>query len=205
MQQKYIYVVFSATPYKMGSLIRKTTGQVYNHVSISLSEDFSPMYSFARRYYRTPLYGGFVCESPSRFFVKGKVAQICACKLPITQQQYNTLEAMLTMMLRDSKRYLYNHLSAMGSLVRRPVKAADAYTCVEFCVSILKSLDIDVDPKKYYTTGDLLHMLHRFVVYTGPMHTVEEADSAYYAKKPTPHPVFSTLRDILKLIPRLSK
>lgn len=205
MEQKFVYVVFSATPYKMGTLIRKTTGQVYNHVSISLHETFSPMYSFARRYYRTPLYGGFVCESPARFFVKGKVTEICACKLPVTQQQYETLEAMLAMMLKDADRYLYNHLSAMGTLVRRPIKAADAYTCVEFCVSILKALDIDVDPKKYYTTGDILNLLRRFVVYTGPMPTVEEADSAYYAKKPTPHPVLTTLRDILKLVPRVSK
>jgi len=200
-----IYVVFSATPYLIGKAIRHVTGQTYNHVSIALDENLAQMYGFARRFYRTPLYGGFVKETLSRYQVNGKATQICVCKLPVTEDQYNALAARLNMMFSDQNRYIYNHLSAMGALIRKPVKAVDAYTCVEFCVSILQDLGIDIDPEKYYTTGDILQMLQNFVIYTGPMPASIEIDSAYYAKKPTPHPILFTLRDIFKLIPRLSK
>lgn len=203
--QHYIYVVFSATPYKMGALIRKATGQVYNHVSISLSETYSPMYSFARRYYRTPFYGGFVCESPSRYYVKGKATSICVCSLPVSDEQYICVHERLESMLSDQDRYLYNHLSAMATLARKPIRAADAYTCIEFCVSVLHSIGVDLDPGKYHTIDDVLQILNEHVVYTGPMPTSDDVDAAYYAKKPVPHPVWFTVRDILKLFPRLSK
>ena len=31
--QKYLYVLFSATPYRMGYWIRRVTGEPYNHVA----------------------------------------------------------------------------------------------------------------------------------------------------------------------------
>ena len=53
-----IYIVFSATPTGMGSLIRKATRNRYNHVSLSLSRDIRKMYTFARLHRAIPLYGG---------------------------------------------------------------------------------------------------------------------------------------------------
>jgi len=99
-----IYVVFSATPYLIGKAIRHVTGQTYNHVSIALDENLAQMYGFARRFYRTPLYGGFVKETLSRYQVNGKATQICVCKLPVTEDQYNALAARLNIMFSDKKR-----------------------------------------------------------------------------------------------------
>ena len=87
MEKQHIYVVFSSTPYKMGKFIRAMTRESYNHVSIALDESLSQMYSFSRRYYRTPLYGGFVHESRSRYHVNGDATRICLCALPVTSQQ----------------------------------------------------------------------------------------------------------------------
>ena len=63
-ETEYLYVVFSATPYRMGKLIRFVTREPYNHVAISTEASLTRMYSFARRFYRTPFYGGFVTEEP---------------------------------------------------------------------------------------------------------------------------------------------
>ena len=38
---KYIYIVFSATPYKMSSFIRHMLNNRYNHVALSFEEDLS--------------------------------------------------------------------------------------------------------------------------------------------------------------------
>jgi len=202
MEQQNIYVVFSSTPYKMGKAIRALTRETYNHVSISLDESLSKMYSFSRRYNRTPFYGGFVRESVSRYHRKGHTAQIRVCRLQITQEQYRTLENHINALFAQKERYLYNHLSASTALLHKPVKVRDAYTCVEFCVEILRSCGIDVDPDSYYSVGDLEKMLHSFTIYTGPAPEADIYDAAFFAKRPVSRPLQKTVKDILRLFYR---
>lgn len=203
MNQQYIYIVFSSTPYKIGKLIRRVTGEEYNHVSIALDEELTQMYSFSRRYYRLPLYGGFVHESHSRYQVGGVPTKICLCRLPVTPRQYITLRNMLLDMQRKSPVYLYNHLSALGAVVHKPIRARDAYTCAEFCAKILRELGVNFKPGKYYSVGDIKKKLEPYILNCGTMPEPDSFDEAYYAKKPIPHPVFTTLWDMLKLLPRL--
>lgn len=202
-QQRYIYVVFSATPYLIGRAIRRITGECYNHASIALDRDLTRMYGFARRYYRIPLYGGFVKESHARYHVNGRSTDIRLCRIPVTREQYEALETRLATMHSRAKDYIYNHFSALGALIRKPIPARDAYTCVEFCVEILHDLGICVDPGKYYSVGDIEKLLRGFTVYTGPMPYSGEADTDYYAKRPVFSPTWVTLREIFKLLPRL--
>ena len=203
MDQQYIYVVFSSTPYKMGKLIRRVTGGTYNHISISLDKELTQMYSFSRRYYKTPLYGGFVHESRSRYHVNGNTTRICLCALPVTPRQYATLHNMIQDMHRRSRFYIYNHLSALGAVVHRPIFARDAYTCVEFCVKVLRQLGIKIKPNRYYSVEDIRKLLKPYVVYYGAMPAPDDFDEKFYAEKPLDHPTLVTLRDMLKLVPRL--
>lgn len=203
MEQRYIYIVFSSTPYKVGKLIRKVTREEYNHVSISLDEALTQMYSFSRRYYRLPLYGGFVHESRSRYHIEGRATQICVCALPVTTRQYVTLQSLLLDMHRKNRLYIYNHLSALGAIIHMPIRAKDAYTCVEFCVKILRDLGVDIKPGKYYSVGDIHALLGSYTVYTGIMPEPDSFDESYFAKKPVSYPALTTLRDMFKLLPRL--
>ncbi|MBQ8797260.1 MAG: hypothetical protein IJZ56_03600 [Oscillospiraceae bacterium] len=203
MEKHYIYIVFSSTPYKIGKLIRRVTRETYNHISISLDKDLTQMYSFSRRYYRLPLYGGFVHESRSRYHVKGIATDICLCALPVTARQYATLNNLLQGMHRRSRFYIYNHLSVLGAVIHKPIRARDAYTCVEFCVKVLRELGIDIQPNKFYSVGDIQTLLAPYIVYSGAMPEPEGFDEEYYAEKPVPHPTLTTLREMLKLLPRL--
>lgn len=200
---KHIYVVFSATPYIVGKAIRHITGEEYNHASIALDADLSRMYGFARRYYRIPLYGGFVKESLARYRIGGKAADIRLCRLPVSEAQYRALEERLATMHSRAQDYIYNHISALGALLHKRVPARDAYTCVEFCVEILHDLGIALDPGKYYSIGDVEEMLRPFAVYTGPIPAPKEKDEAYYAWRPVFSPTWVTLRELFKLLPRL--
>lgn len=202
MENAFIYIVFSATPYRMGRFIRAFTGETYNHASIALDRSLSRMYGFARRYYHTPFYGGFVRESLCRYHVNGKAADICICRLPVTGEQYAALEQMLERMEQDAENYLYNHLSAAAAPFRRPVKVKSAYTCVEFCVRILHDLGFDLDPEKYYTVGDLQRLLDPCTVYTGPIPEAQEYDPVYYARRPVRHPALVTVKAITALLHR---
>ena len=203
--QHYVYVVFSSTPNRMGSLIRKLTRNRCNHVGITLDPTMDPIYSFARRYYRTPLYGGFVQESNSRYQLDGKQAYIHVSRIPITPEQAKSLSDQLSRMYQQQDRFLYNHLSALGALVRQTVPVKDAYTCVEFCVKILWQLGLPVTPGAFYSVDDLDELLRDYRIYEGPMPITPQADDGFYAQKPVPHPNLATLRDIFRLLPRLGK
>lgn len=202
MDTQFVYIVFSATPYRIGKFIRAFTKETYNHASIALDEQLTRMYGFSRRYYRTPFYGGFVRESLSRYHVCGKATDVRICRLPVTKAQYEALEQLLLQMEQEQERYLYNHLSAAACLFRRPVKIKDAYTCIEFCVRILKDLGIDVDPDQYYTVGQVEQLLRAYAIYTGPMPQPQEYDAVYYAPKPVAHPTFTTFKAIAALLRR---
>lgn len=202
MENSYIYIVFSSTPYWIGSVIRRITREPYNHVSLSLDEDLNRMYGFARRHYRTPLYGGFVREYPSRYRIQAKTADICLCKIPVSPRQYTDLESFLSRMEENKGHYIYNHLSALSALTRKRIMAKDAFTCVEFCVYVLHELGLDVDPTQFYTVCDLQKLLQQYVVYTGTMPQSTQTDDHFFAKQPLLHSASVTVRDLLRLIPR---
>ena len=87
-EPNYVYIVLSATPYRMGRWIRRATGEAYNHVSIATEESLTTLYSFARRYYRTPFHGGFVTETPDRYHHKGLSSHIRLYRLPVEAVLY---------------------------------------------------------------------------------------------------------------------
>lgn len=154
-EQKYLYVLFSATPYRMGRWIRFVTGEPYNHVSIATGEDLTSLYSFARRYYRTPFYGGFVAEDPCRYRHNGVTANIRLYRLPLTSKQWQRLQDMLADMREHADRYLYNHLSAMAAPLHLKVRVRKAFTCAEFTVNVLSTLGFDFDPNRFIPSETL--------------------------------------------------
>lgn len=197
-----IYIVFSATPYRMGRFIRCVTKEPYNHVSIALDRELTQMYSFARRHYRTPFYGGFVKESLSRYHIHGKSANIRVCRLTVTEQQHAELSSFFNQMLTQSQEYLYNHFSAAFTVLRKPVRLKKAYTCVEFCVQVLYSLGLGFDPRTFHTVGDLEKALSHLCIYNGPAPEPADYDEAFYAEHAIPHPTRATVGAIAKLFTR---
>lgn len=197
--QKYIYVLFSATPYRMGSMIRFVTGEPYNHVAIALEEDLSELYAFARRYYHTPFYGGFVTEYPYRYHHNGATAQVRICRIPVTEAQLDALRQRVQTMDAQSHRYLYNHLSALTAPIHRKVNVRDAYTCAEFVVSVLSSLRLDFDIRRFYTIGDIAEKLTPYHIYSGEFPVPPEEDAAFFQPHPVRHPLYRSTRDLLRL------
>lgn len=203
MEQKFLYIVFSSTPNKMGRMIRTFTASHYNHVSIALDESLSQMYSFARRFYHTPFYGGFVKESVSRYHIKGHSAKIRVCRLPVTTEQHRVLEALLADMLKRQEQYLYNHLSALTVPFRRRINIRDAYICVDFVVHTLQSVGIPLDSGKNYSVSELEQLLRPYAVYTGPAPETDIHDTTYFSPKPVPHPLITTALAFVELVERL--
>lgn len=200
---QYLYIVFSSTPYRIGKIIRYITRENYNHVSISLDADFSQMYSFGRRYYRTPLYGGFIKESPARHNLDNKPSHIQVCKIPVTQAQYESISGLLLQMYQEKDRYLYNHLSALLAPFHISWDLQDAYTCVEFCAKLLSTLDLPVK-QQFYSVDSLRLLLQDYVIYTGPMNKL--ATDATFFNNISPWYGFThTFKSLIGLIPRINR
>jgi len=197
--QNYLYILFSATPYRMGRMIRNVTGEPYNHVSLAVNGDFSSLYSFARRFYRTPFYGGFVTERPDRFRHKGVTADVQVYRLPLTDYQWKRLNKLLHHLRENPEHYLYNHLSVLTAPMHKKISVQDAFTCAEFTVCVLDYLGYRFDPQRFYTVCDIARELEPYLYYTGAFPESEEADPAFFQRHPVEHPVLTTTRDFFAL------
>lgn len=204
-EPKYLYVLFSATPYRMGRMIRRVTGEPYNHVAIATEKELTDLYAFARRYYHTPFYGGFVTEHPCRYHHNGISADVRLYRLPLTNRQWEMLQELLSKMRQRADRYLYNHLSALVAPLHLKIRVRDAFTCVEFAVKVLSTLGFDFDPNRFYTVGDIAERLGAYHIYSGAFPTAPEADPSYFAVNPLPHPIAASAKDVLRLLWRKSR
>ena len=202
MKEQFLYIVFSSTPCRMGAFIRRCTGNDFNHVSIGLDRTLEPLYSFARRYYHTPFYGGFVRETLSRYCIHGQAATIRVFRLPVTQDQASALDRKFAQMLTNQDTYLYNYLSALAVPFKKTVPLSNAYTCIEFCVHILHSIGLPLMPGSFYSLRDLETLLHPYELYTGLAPTPKSYDFSYYAAKPLLHPLCSSANAFFKLFKR---
>ena len=201
--ERHVYIVFSSTPYRIGKFIRRFTGETYNHVSISLDRELTQMYSFARRFYRTPFFGGFVRESRARYHLNGVPSQIKICSLSVSREDYEQLAERLAAMYERREHYLYNHLSVLTIPFHRLFLLKDAYVCSEFVAGQLQQLGMPLNAKQYYSVGTLEKLLEDKVIYTGDALPAEETDNGFFAHHPVPY--FTTLRCFGKLLCRIGK
>lgn len=180
MQNRMIYVVFSATPLKVGSIIRVFTGEKYNHVSISFDPKLKTMYSYARYYKKAPLYAGLVKETPARYRNDGRTADICVCAIPMSKEQCRAVKRRLHQMCCRSQECRYNLLSASLALFSRRVFVPHCYTCIEFVTHILSMVCPEVYAGGFYSIEALRQLLIKNEIYSGPFPDIgDETDEVY--------------------------
>lgn len=202
MADRYLYVVFSATPYRIGKVIRLFTQEPFNHVSIALDPQLSHMYSFARRHASTPFYGGFVKESLSRYHYRENSSRIRICQLDVSESQYRSLQERLQAMHVNQKQYPYNYLSAFSAPFRKTIPVKDAYTCIDFTVHILQDIGVALPRRKYYSITDLEVFLRPNCIYDGPSPKVTVCDNDDFFHTVS-RPIYTSLKDFFSLFTRL--
>lgn len=195
----------------MGTLIRKFTGEKYNHVSLSLDEHLRILYSFARKYSNTPFYGGFVKETARRFKYKNKSSTIKICAVPVDKAQKSALCSYLFERNRNSNKYLYNMISAIFTPIHKKIKIDNAYTCIEFVVDALVECGIseEINKENFYSLSDLQEKYNMYTVYEGAFlnHEAEAQNSTdnFLMKKNFAIRTYITLGANIQLIQLLLK
>lgn len=164
---KSIYIVFSATPGKMGRFIRTVLHGQYNHVSLAFDEDLSTMYTFARFHVNTPLYGGFVRESLRRYVRRGKPADLKICRLTIPEDTHQQLYDWVNAMEDRNQQYIYNIYSAVFAPLHIRLLIRDSYTCAEFVGDALSVTDLNIPKGKFHSLKELERILDPYTIYDG--------------------------------------
>ena len=201
-----VYIVFSATPTGMGSIIRKATRNRYNHVSLSLSRDIRKMYTFARLYRTIPLYGGFVAESILRYQSFAGAARVKICRVEMSESQLTWLHSCLDRLWNEREEYIYNTPAALASLVHLRPSISRAYTCVTFVQKLLARYELaGVTEADRPTVRALERRLAPYVIYEGPapVRAGEWGEDSYPVETTTRYAVYTPARHFGRLAKRV--
>lgn len=206
--ERCIYLVFSSTTNAMGRMIRSVTHYEYNHVSVSLSPTLSPMYSFARHYKDTPLYGGFVNEDAQRFSGDAghDAARVTVCAVPVNDRQLRRAKQYIDKIKRQREQYIYNTVSAVTFPLGFEVRIGRAMTCIEFAIEVLHRAAAPDSSRipSFCTIRALEELYSPYAIYTGPFPSADvDADSDYFERHSPAYRASRTLGNFGKLFCRM--
>lgn len=136
-QTRHLYVMLSRTDTGMGKIIRLFTRSRYNHVSLTLDDQFRSFVSFARYVQDVPLAGGFIREPAERFLCGGGVIPVRIFRLDIPDQKYEQLGALFTLADSRESGLIYNSIGALMSTWHIRCPLPGCYTCLDFASAIL--------------------------------------------------------------------
>lgn len=170
--QKYIYVILTRTTTKIGKIIRLVTHYEYNHVSISLDENLTEVYSFARYYKNAPLVGGFVVESIMRY--DSDKTKLKVFKIPVDLKTYMSIKRYINLMKIYKNKFLYNSISAFFFIFRIRVNIKDSYTCIEFAEHLLTKFNVlNLTSKNFKTIKALDKSLSDYTHFEGKFNELD--------------------------------
>lgn len=170
--QRQIYLVVSQTGTCISSLLKIITGAEYNHVSVSLCEDLSAMYSFGRRHPYNPFWGGFVLESPrTGTFKRFPQTEAAVVRLEVTPDQYRGIQSCLAAMYQRRMEYRYNYLGLVLAGLRIRYRRRNRYYCSEFVKELLTRYEVIGDEETEPITQPIqfLYLKNGRMVYRGKL------------------------------------
>lgn len=136
--KKQLYVMLSVADTITAKILRRITKAPYNHVSVSLEEDLSVSYSFARRWKYYPWWGGFIRETPyTGVFGRFPQTKIVAIPFSVTETQWEGIQTRLSEMYAKRKRYHYDWIGLFLTLFQKRWKRKYHYFCSGFVKDLL--------------------------------------------------------------------
>ena len=107
---KKIYLPLIETGTIISKILRKYTKHLYNHVSISLRDDLSEMYSFGRLNPYIFCWGGFVIEHPGKgIYKRFPKTRTKVLELTVSDQSFDIIKNCIDQFIRDKDSYGYNY------------------------------------------------------------------------------------------------
>lgn len=155
-----IYIVISQTGTILSRILRRITGEEYNHVSISLKANLNTMYSFGRKNPYYPFWGGFVQESPNHgTFKRFSNTDVIVLSIPVEDVTYDSIQSFLDAMCRNKRLYRYNYLGLLLAGFHISYARRNHYYCSEFVKDLLLRFRVVTD-RDFHTFPHPMHFLN---------------------------------------------
>lgn len=170
MKTKDIYLVFSCTGSTLSNFIKFFTNDTYTHVSLSLDNNFTEMYSFGRKIPKNPFFGGLIKENLYDGTYKLFPNTTCLIyKIKISNEQYLNLKYTLNKHLDNREIYRYNFLGLILVTLKFSYTRDNYYFCSQFVSELLINSDIFNFNKKpeFIKPSDIQKVNYDTIVYEG--------------------------------------
>ena len=140
---KKIYIILTYTGTILSQIVKVYTRREFSHVSISLDENLTKMYSFGRLNPYNPFSGGFVHERINQgTFKRFKNTKTKIYSLEVSEEKYKELEKLIKEMYNEKESYKFNILGLIGILINHQVKRENYFYCAEFVKYVLEQSSI---------------------------------------------------------------
>lgn len=140
---KKIYIILTYTGTILSKIVKIYTRREYSHVSISLDQDLTKMYSFGRINPYNPFSGGFVHEAIDKgTFKRFKKTKTKIYSLEIPEEKYEKLEAIIEQMQEKKNLYKFNVIGLLAIALNVKIKREKYFYCAEFVKYVLEQSQV---------------------------------------------------------------
>lgn len=168
-----VYIILTSTGTALSQMIKSYTKEKYNHVSISLDEELTEMYSFGRKNPINPLDGGFVKEDVEIGTYSWFPQTECKIlQLHISDQEYEKIIRFIDTFKKKQNKYVYNFVGLFGVVLNTPLEIEGAYFCSQFVAEILRRSGIELfeKPSSLVQPGEFLELDIFDTLYEGKLY-----------------------------------
>ena len=140
---KKIYIVLTHTGTLLSRIITGYTRTKFSHVSISLNEELTEMYSFGRLKPYNPYIGGFIHEYIDKgTFKRFKNTKAKVYYLEVEDNQYEEIKEKIQKIEKNKQQYKSNRVGLFAAGFNFRIASKDAFYCAEFVKHVLEPAGI---------------------------------------------------------------
>lgn len=180
---KSIYLLLTKSDTYVSKTIGLATSDKYTHISISFEESLQPMYSFARKYKRTPLPAGIRNEALyTGFYEKCNHIPCALYELKVDNETYEKAKSHVDEMMENADYYKYNLLGLILCRMNIAYDRKSHYFCSEFVSEVLEKSNALELPKhpSLMRPADYTKMKELNCLFDGKLHELKGSIQANY-------------------------
>ena len=179
LKMKEISIILTQTNTIIAKTLKVFSKKPYNHISISMTDDCSTMYSFGRKIMWLPLFGGFVSENINSGVFKMHPETKCKIyKLEVTDAEYNIIIKRLDKFVDDPNNFKYSILNVIFMYFNVPLNREHSYVCSSFVSYLLHDI-IPLKKEISLITPDDYNAMNLKEIYEGKLYDYVNNNVAY--------------------------
>lgn len=173
-----VYILQTHTGTVISNIIRKVLNTPYSHVSISMDELLTEVYSFGRINANNPLIAGFINEYINSGLYKKKKNTICRVScVEIDNNQYKDMKKILYQFKKEPRKYKYDFKALILLMFNVPRENETKYVCSQFVAYIFEKSGKKLfnKPSKLITPLDFYNLKEGSIIYEGYLRDYKDA------------------------------